>query len=440
MNKVVKVLCLVCLVGFISVNAFGWGNATHIYFAKHLGARLGPVNLQEMYGALTPDMFSLQFDAAGQYLYYLMHYQPEAVYGLASGPELKAIAFGYMTHNNVYGADLTAHGTAYPNPIWPMTKLGWVIKYGNVVGGHLSNSLAQILKTADVPDVAIPTLVGALAPTMGHDLVETAVDILVKRRLDPLVGARMVIAAKARSPETGQLLADAYGKELAAYTGISLEEANATIKGAEEVYQGAMLEYGMAFMMREADLIPALAALSAPVAEELIEAVVWQELELQIDVTVPPELVAENIYYAINLIKHTYAPELAKTLMFVERQLALHHITSASWCPIRLNEEEPGAEGITGTATVPLESSLEQNYPNPFNPSTTISYALPKDCKVTLKIYNSIGQEVATLVDGVESAGFHSAVWNASNLSSGVYFYRMTAGEFTSVKRLTLVK
>ena len=74
----------------------------------------------------------------------------------------------------------------------------------------------------------------------------------------------------------------------------------------------------------------------------------------------------------------------------------------------------------------PDHFELFQNYPNPFNPSTTISYLLPKDTRVVLKIYNSIGQEVSTLVNDDRSAGYHQEVWNASNVASGMYIYQLT--------------
>ncbi len=74
----------------------------------------------------------------------------------------------------------------------------------------------------------------------------------------------------------------------------------------------------------------------------------------------------------------------------------------------------------------PDHFELYQNYPNPFNPSTTISYLLPNDSRVILKIYNSIGQEVTTLVNDSRSAGYHQEVWNASNIASGMYIYQLT--------------
>ncbi len=89
---------------------------------------------------------------------------------------------------------------------------------------------------------------------------------------------------------------------------------------------------------------------------------------------------------------------------------------------------------------LPADYSLGQNYPNPFNPTTTIQYALPSSGHVALRVYDVLGREVRTLVDNDESAGYHSVAFDASNLPSGVYFYRIEAGKYTSVKKLMLVK
>ena len=85
--------------------------------------------------------------------------------------------------------------------------------------------------------------------------------------------------------------------------------------------------------------------------------------------------------------------------------------------------------------------TLSQNYPNPFNPSTTIEFSLPQLENVSLKIYNSIGEEVATLIDGkTMETGSHKVQWNAENIANGVYVYRLKAGSYSVSKKMILLK
>ncbi len=90
--------------------------------------------------------------------------------------------------------------------------------------------------------------------------------------------------------------------------------------------------------------------------------------------------------------------------------------------------------------TVPPAYSLDQNYPNPFNPSTTIGYALPQWSHVTLAVFNTLGQQVAILVNGEMDASYHEVLFDASGLASGVYIYRMTAGSLAQSRKMILVK
>jgi plastocyanin len=88
----------------------------------------------------------------------------------------------------------------------------------------------------------------------------------------------------------------------------------------------------------------------------------------------------------------------------------------------------------------PVYFELSQNYPNPFNPNTTISYSLPQTGFVSLKVYNALGQEVSILVNGIKEAGNYKIDFNAINLNSGIYFYKLEAGNFNEVKKMTLIK
>lgn len=106
-------------------------------------------------------------------------------------------------------------------------------------------------------------------------------------------------------------------------------------------------------------------------------------------------------------------------------------IKTADWFGVPVGVEDE---------TIPTKFELSQNYPNPFNPTTVIKYALPKEANVTLKVYNLVGQEVATLVNSNQVAGSYQVRFDASNLSSGVYFYTLKAGNFAVTKKMMLLK
>jgi hypothetical protein len=113
-----------------------------------------------------------------------------------------------------------------------------------------------------------------------------------------------------------------------------------------------------------------------------------------------------------------------------------------------LNEEADGVidliqdlhKPIDITLKIPKEFKLMQNYPNPFNPSTTIEYSIPENSVVTLKVYDVVGKEVAVLIDKYQTQGSYIVNWNASKLSSGIYIYRLSAGNYTDSKKMVLSK
>jgi hypothetical protein len=130
------------------------------------------------------------------------------------------------------------------------------------------------------------------------------------------------------------------------------------------------------------------------------------------------------------------------------------------WCvekfssePFRFSEESslteankpvwgtcPNVTSVDPDVQLPADFTLSQNYPNPFNPTTQIDYALPEASEVQLIVFNITGQRVATLVNKQQSAGRHTAVFDASVLASGIYLYRIQAGNFLQTGKLTLIK
>ena len=140
-------------------------------------------------------------------------------------------------------------------------------------------------------------------------------------------------------------------------------------------------------------------------------------------------------------LKWTVNSKLLKTKIFLfegKRNLEITDLISF---------ETDGLNGITGNENItslPTQYALSQNYPNPFNPSTIINYELPVSGKVTLKIYDMLGKEVATLVNDYMDAGRYLVKFNGlstgGGLASGMYFYKITAGSFTAVKKMILIK
>ena len=120
---------------------------------------------------------------------------------------------------------------------------------------------------------------------------------------------------------------------------------------------------------------------------------------------------------------------------FYKRALGQAEITS-TW-----NQNLGIITGVTPVSTqIPNEYKLSQNYPNPFNPVTKINFALPKSGLVTMMVYDILGREVARLVNETKQAGSYSVDFNASNLTSGVYFYRLEVNGYVDTKKMTLIK
>jgi len=141
----------------------------------------------------------------------------------------------------------------------------------------------------------------------------------------------------------------------------------------------------------------------------------------------PTQPIPENLVYTNTSLQHAGTDGYA--------------LGDLNWYP---SQHQAWLNGVTGVETaksnLPTGYGLNQNYPNPFNPSTIISYSIPRESNVALKVYNVLGQEVSTLVNKMQSAGNYSVSFDASRLSSGVYFYTIKAGSFMQVKKMMLLK
>jgi hypothetical protein len=145
----------------------------------------------------------------------------------------------------------------------------------------------------------------------------------------------------------------------------------------------------------------------------------------------------------INQYGSTYFTWVAKNGGTFEADLDTALVTSGNVTVYSANMTQFNATTSVeekGNNITPTEFMLSQNYPNPFNPSTTIQYSIPKVSNVVVKVYDVLGNEVATLVDEYKEAGRYEVNFDASKLSSGIYFYKLQAGNFVETKKMILMK
>ena len=419
------IACLLFLL-LIPASGFGWGLATHTYFADKLGKSRGYRHLQELYGSMAPDMFNPLFALPyHDYLRLQTHIHFDKVMNRARTKNLKAFAFGFTSHNDAWGADFTAHHDGRTTP-----GIGYTIAQVVVLAPVFEDSFEQILLDNNVNPDQAKEIAAEYAPSVAHVAAELAVDILIKRNEAPGIGKKMLRAAQFRSPAIPALLVAAYAADFARESGLNYFAAAAIILGAEKAQKGYVSYYGYMFTKNEAKLIQLISAYSAELAELVLKA------GKDIDISIPHETVANLLIQTIALVESSYAAEIAATLAYLRNEMPLHENDPKSHPPAIYAQ----AGFDSDDAMMVDQFSLAQNQPNPFNPVTAINYSLAKDSPVKITVYNILGQQIAVLVDQLQAKGFHQVIWNAHNQPSGLYIYRLEADGFTVSRKMFLEK
>jgi len=303
---VVGVFCLGLL--FSSSEAFSWGFATHAYIDDHLGKTDTQNNLNEIYGGVMPDLFNTLFDYP-EYLEFLpvqTHLKSMKVWKASRGKVEKSLAFGFVSHNNRWGADFTAHHTCQT--------------CGERAGYAYVKAAVLLSEYPLTPELGIPD---EIAIEIFHEIVENAVDILVKRT-DPLVGDQLSSAAEQRSPRFPQLLVRAYARRFASFAQITELEAAQFIQVAESDFRDAIDSYGQILSLDEGDAIQLISQQTASLAQGFLAL-------YGIDLSIPPEqvvgMVASYMLSALELCQDDYLDEIEATILYVRHKLRIHGVT-----------------------------------------------------------------------------------------------------------------
>lgn len=327
-KKALLTLGLICiLLAMVPASAFSWGDATHAYIADKLRAPAGYYNLNEMWGSLGPDIFNFIFDdtLCPLWLAEQTHGTPTVpdsflkVWDAANGPVEKALAYGFVSHNELWGADFTAH------------------LHGQIIGqdeGYINAKAIELLGTVLDPTQPYdppynPTFAEVFAGMgaspqqqliIAHVIAEYAIDIMLKNQVDHLLGQKIKSAARFRSPKFPALLVDAYAADYAdKCSGIdSPTTAAAIITYAEAEYRRNMISYGQAISRPQPIAVQLIAEQIVALAPGFLGGPLP---DLEVD---PVEIVKAAIYGSMAICRGDYMTEIDATILFVEKNLAIY--------------------------------------------------------------------------------------------------------------------
>jgi hypothetical protein len=304
-------IILLALVFFYS-EAFPWGSATHAYIDDYLNKQTGTKNLNEIYGGMAPDIFNYMFDNPEyiDYLYDQTHNEFMKVWEKVKFGMEKALAYGFVSHNDVWGADYTAHHASRTLLI----DEGYVITKAKVLEQVLYSTFDGLgLGGDEYYDLRLE---------LCHNLVEAGVDILMKRK-DPLIGQKIISSALLRSPEFPLLLVKAYAKDFSEYAGITYLDAVKIITSSEREFRKTIFFYGYALTQDEEKAIPLISGQMADLAESFLGA---YGITLPEGTDLTP-LITFAIQQSIEICADDFSDEIEATINYVEQQMNANGIT-----------------------------------------------------------------------------------------------------------------
>jgi hypothetical protein len=319
---VVISMLVICVFGF-STSAFPWGFAGHALVDDQLNKKGGHRNHNETYGGLSIDMFNFSFDLPVYEpggIYEQLHYGYMNVWNQRRKGTEKGLAYGFVSHNDEWGADFTAHHNALTYQYYDLVPRGYII--------------AKALELWDAaplpPELGIPKEV---ALELFHSLVEWGLDILTLR-LDPMIGEKMATAAMYRSPEFPTILVNAYADGFAPFFWGNSDFAAGVIVQAEEAFRTEIMAIGFILSQGEEAALEAFSQMLAGQAEADLE-----QFGISLDPSVDIEgMVKTYITLSMSLhdmdengLPHQYVEEIQATVNYLDEELKTRGFTNSQY-------------------------------------------------------------------------------------------------------------
>jgi len=311
----IGLLAAVVLWAGAAATGFGWEKGTHAFIAHLLRKSGGPLNIEEMYGAMAPDAFNYLFSDPGQayrvWIYGQTHFEfMKAMDAVKFGYE-KAAAYGFATHNNAWGADMTAHTKSLT--LDPTE--GYIITKAKLLHSYLMSDPGYAALLGDAPEVALEIC---------HNLVEAAGDVILKR-YDPTIGEKLMEIASRPKPNAQNLMVRAYAWDLKQFSQstpfpLSLDQAKSLIIEVENEFRMGAIGYGYLLQGEEAVLISNIIDQFKALAGAFLAA---YGLPVPDDPTLLT-LIGGGLDLSLQLCQADYMTEVLATVNFVQAELKKH--------------------------------------------------------------------------------------------------------------------
>lgn len=310
MSMFIKIKILIVFLSSLLVfpiNVFAWGPATHAYIAKQLCGDY--YDIYEIYGSVLPDFYNDKFDAPyNAYLTKIAHYNLDKLKKESRKNNLYNFALGYISHNEKWGADLTAHKKARTIK----KGKGYIIEKIKILAPIITSELSEFLKNQGASQHLI--VANLLSSEITHPLLEFAVDIKIKSNEDSIIGADLIYSAENRSDVIPDILALSYANSLSKKFKISIDAAIDIIKDSEKSFQSLMIIYGEILNQETNQSILQLSEDFSIIINTYLNKIYSNEYFLT------PEIMERFIKYAIDIIEDDYSKEVSETIKYLKKK------------------------------------------------------------------------------------------------------------------------